>query len=157
ATGPERAAIEGAHAGQHLIKNNAESKLIRAGILGFALNLVWREIRWRAHKETRAGDLRGVTRDAEIAKFYLVFRGDKNVSRLDVAVKNSGAVGHAQRTGQIGSPGAGALKRQSGGIEMLLESFAGDVFHHEEGSSLLIDAHVVELHDGRIGELADEL
>ncbi len=72
-------------------------------------------------------------------------------------MKNSSAVGHCKRTGQIGRPGAGALSSQNGWIKMVLQRFAGDVFHYEEGRSLRVDPYVVELHDGRIGELADEL
>src|SRR5258708_22734155 len=40
---------------------------------------------------------------------------------------------------------------------MVLQRFAGDVFHHQERSSLLVDPHVVELHNGRIGKLPDNL
>src|SRR5260370_910455 len=40
---------------------------------------------------------------------------------------------------------------------MGMQRLAGDVFHYEEGRCLRVDPYVVELHDGRIGELADEL
>src|SRR5258708_30678538 len=40
---------------------------------------------------------------------------------------------------------------------MVLQRFAGDVFHHQERSSLLVDPYVVELHNGRIGKLPDNL
>ncbi len=157
ANGTDGSSIKGARAGQHLVQNNAERELIRAGVLGLALDLFRSQVRWRAQQPARTRNLRGVTRDAKVAKLYLVFRRHKNVSGLDIAVKNSGAVGYCQRIGQIGRPSAGALRRQRGRIEMVLQRFAGNVFHHQKRSALLVDAHVVKLHDGRIGKLADDL
>src|SRR5260370_37133612 len=122
-----------------------------------ALNLFRRQVRWRAHEAARPRSLRGVASDAEVAQFYFVFRRDKNVSGLDVTVKNSGAVGHCKGTGQVGRPCAGALSSQNGWIKMVLQRFAGDVFHHQEGSAVLVDPHIVEMHNGRVGELADDL
>src|SRR5260370_31365085 len=40
---------------------------------------------------------------------------------------------------------------------MIFKRFAGDVLHHKEGSSLLIDSDVVKLDNARIGELANDL
>src|SRR5260370_37884751 len=114
-----------------------------------ALNLLRRQVRWRAHESARPRNLRGVARDAEVAQFYFVFRRDKNVSGLDVAVKNSSAVGHCKRTGQVGRPGAGALSSQNGWIKMVLQSLSGDVFHYAEGRYLRVSPYVSVLHDGR--------
>src|SRR5260370_42564143 len=54
-------------------------------------------------------------------------------------------------------PGRGALHGQGGGFEVALESLAGDVFHDEVGSAALIDADIIELHDRRMRELANNL
>src|ERR1700686_5726560 len=40
---------------------------------------------------------------------------------------------------------------------MIFQRFAGDKFHHHEGSALLVDSDVVQLDDARIGKLADDL
>src|SRR5438552_18199179 len=40
---------------------------------------------------------------------------------------------------------------------MVLQRFAGDVFHYQERNSSLVDPHVIELHNGRIGKLPDDL
>src|SRR5260370_21301985 len=40
---------------------------------------------------------------------------------------------------------------------MIFQRFAGDVLHHQEGSTLLVDSHVVQLDDARIGKPADDL
>ena len=40
---------------------------------------------------------------------------------------------------------------------MIFQRFAGDVFHHQERNTVLVDSDVVQLDDGRIGKLADDL
>ena len=52
-----------------------------------ALDLLGREIGWRADKTGGAGNLRGKAGDAEVAEFNLAIVGDKDVGRLDVAMK----------------------------------------------------------------------
>jgi len=37
------------------------------------------------------------------------------------------------------------------------QSLAGDVFHDEVWGALLVEADIIELHDGRMRELADNL
>src|SRR6267143_2515810 len=40
---------------------------------------------------------------------------------------------------------------------MIFQRLAGDVFHHQEGNTVFVDSDVVQLDDGRIGKLADDL
>ena len=40
---------------------------------------------------------------------------------------------------------------------MIFKRFAGDVLHHKEGSTVLVDSDVVQLDDARIGKLANDL
>jgi len=51
----------------------------------------------------------GQARDAEVAELHLFLRRHKDVPGFDVAVNDSRAVSHRERTGQVGGPGAGAL------------------------------------------------
>jgi len=37
---------------------------------------------------------------------------------------------------------------QSGGFQVALQSLAGDVFHDEVLGALLVEADIIELHDG---------
>ena len=90
----ERTAIEGSYASQHLIKNNSESKLIRARTVRVALDLFGRKVCGGAHQLVGAENLQCKARDAEIAEFYLVFRGDQDVAESDAAVNDSGAMGN---------------------------------------------------------------
>jgi hypothetical protein len=66
-------------------------------------------------------------------------------------------MGKREGASEIGSPGAGPLKRQGGRIEMMFQRLAGDELHHQEGNTVLVDSDVVQLDDGRIGKLADDL
>ena len=40
---------------------------------------------------------------------------------------------------------------------MIVKRLAGDVLHHQVGRALLVDSHVVQLDDRRMGELTDDL
>src|SRR5712692_6226517 len=153
----ERVSRKGTNARKHLIKNNAEGELIRALILEFVLNLFGGQIGGRAHQLAEGGALSGEARNAEVAELYLVFRRDQDVPGLDVSVNDSRAMGCSARASHIRGPGTRALNGQSGGLQVLFESFAGDVLHDEERSTLLVDAHVIKLHNSGVGELTDEL
>ena len=152
-----RLSVKGTDAGQHLIKNNAERKLVRTVILKLTLDLFRRHIRGRTHDAAGKRKLRGQASDAKVAKSDFIFGIDENVSGFDVTVNNSCAMGGGECSGQLHCPGTGALNGQGGGFEVALESLAGDVFHDEVGGAPLVDADIVELHDGRMRELADNL
>src|SRR5260370_14904561 len=125
--------------------------------MGMAHKLYGGEVSGLPHQAAGAGDLTGKARNAEVTELYLVFRRDEDVSWSDVAVKDSSAMGNRERAGQIGGPGAGTMRRQLGGIEVMLERPAGDVLHNKERSALLVDSYVVKLDDGGIGKLSDDL
>ena len=76
-----------------------------------ALDLLGREIGWRADKTGGAGNLRGKAGDAEVAEFNLAIVGDKDVGRLDVAMNDTGFVGAAKGAGEVASPYAGSGER----------------------------------------------
>src|SRR6266568_2757868 len=66
-------------------------------------------------------------------------------------------MGGGERSGQLHCPGTSALNAQRGGFEAAFEGLAGYVFHDEIRGAPLIDADIIELHDGRMRELADNL
>jgi len=152
-----RLSVKGPDASQHLIKNNAERELVRTVILKLTLDLFWRHIRGRTHDAAGKRKLRGQASDAKVTKSDSVFRIDENVSGLDVTVNDSCTMGRGECTGQIRCPGTGALNGQGRGFEVALEGLAGDVFHDEVRRTPLVDANIIELHDGRMRELADNL
>jgi len=65
---------------------------------------------------------------------------DQNVSRLDVAVNQAGAVGGGQPKGDLPAHLEHLRRLQrSGPIEPLLECFSGDELHHQVRQRLLLD------------------
>src|SRR5712692_4542723 len=149
--------VKGTDAGKHLIKNNAERELVRTVILKRTLDLFGRHIRGRTKDRAGKRKLRGQASDAKVAKSDFVFGIDENVSGFDGTVNDPSAMGGGECSGQFHCPGTGALNGECGGFEVTLESLAGDVFHDEVGGAPLVDADIIELHDGRMRELADNL
>src|SRR5713226_6377661 len=152
-----RPALERPHARQHLIKHNAERELIRALVLRLPANEFRGQISRCAQQTVGAGGLCRQARDAEVAELYLLLRRNENVSRFNVTVDDSRAMRQREGASQIRGPGTGALDGHRKGTEALYQSFSGNVFHDKEWHTLFVDAHVVEVHDGGMRKLADEL
>jgi len=129
----------------------------RARILRFALNLFGRQ---KAGVPLRLPDTELCDAKRAIPKspsFTFVFRRDENVARLKVAVNDSGAMSKRESASKIGSPRRRPAVAGGGRIEMVFQRLAGDVFHYQEGNTVLVDSDVEQLDDGRIGKLADDL
>ena len=115
-------------AGRHFVEHRAEAEQVRAGVHVFAARLLGRHVGHRAHGHAGTGEMvfvqvrcgRGrITgilamcfhgRDAratgqfcqvEFENLWLAERGDKNIRRLDVAMRDALLVRGVQRVGNL--------------------------------------------------------
>lgn len=99
----------------------------------------------------------GEASHTEVREFDAIVRSDEDVGRFDVAMHYGAAVGDGQGDGDMGGPFASSGEGDAALGDGFFDGLAFDQFHDQVGSlRRLLDAHVMNGDDGRVGELADD-
>ena len=142
-------ALEGQSAGRHLVQHRPERKEVGAGIEFLAKRLLGRHIGDRAHGSARTGEMDGERRrscaagfkfpvsgrqlcQTEIEDLRLATIGDKDISRLDVAVKDVFAVRGIERIGELDGQIKQLIHRQRLTADLLIKGHAFQKLHRNE-------------------------
>ena len=148
---------ERSRARQELVDQDAEGELIGAPVHRLAHDLLRRHVVGRPDVLSGSGQLRCFeSRDAEVGDLGDAVVSQDDVGRLDVTVNHPAGVGVVQRLRQL----AGEIHDLKGGEALvpgheLLNGGARHVLHRDVVDLRLgILIHVVDRHDGGVGELS---
>ncbi len=151
---------EGRLSGDELVEDDTERIDVRAVIRRHSLGLLRAEVGGGPDHGAGPGELLGVVEsagDAEIGDLHRAVPGQHDVARFDVAVIDTGLVGHRERTGGIGCYlcGAAGEQRPLGAPDVTQRPTRNELHHHVVGVPVLTE--VVDAHDVGVGEVGGGL
>ena len=134
-------AVEGARAGEHLVRDDAEGVEVAGAGRRLAHRLLGADVVGGAEHLADAGVADGVhgAGDAEVGQLHHAVLAHEDVGGLDVAVHDAGLVGGAERERGLGQDRADDLGRQRALLaDDRRERLAGDELHHEVGEVVVL-------------------
>ena len=144
--------VEGHPSRHHLIHHDAQGIDIALGVAVAAPGLLRGRIVNGSHR------IRGIRvggngfRDSKVRHLHFPFPGNNNILGLDVPVHNTVVVRHLQTGGHLDSDAGRLLDRQPA---LFLDiGLQRDAFHqlHDNVVDVHLVAHVVDVHDIRVGQ-----
>jgi hypothetical protein len=149
--------VKGALSGNQFVEHDSKRKDIGTRVLRLAENLLGAPVSGGTKKRAGAGIVAGEARHSEIHELHAAVVGDEHISWLDVTVNYASAVRGAKRAGDFRDDRAGSGVRKAAPFQDAVEWLAFKEFHNQiRRLGGFLDAHIVQRHDRRVGELAND-
>ena len=138
--------LEGAPAGEHLVKHYAQGPNIGAVVDALAAGLLRRHVGDRSRGGLLFGDLPGSDQfgQSEVHDLGLVFGADHDVGRFDVPVDDALLVSLPEAPGHLDGDPEGLARIHGTGLDPVLQALSFDIRHGDKGLSV----GLVDLEDG---------